>query len=180
MAVSSDLQGANLPFEYHLLDMEELAQWVWEAALHNDVAEHVERLYEQLQVEIDKRRPYASSRGDVADSTNLAIACMSRPWSWPSSFAALNRRQPNRCPCFNRPVGAHFKSPNYARCTPSAPLGCRNFFCDATSTDWQQEQYERFHGDLKRLHAELAIPYAYVEWRLAVQKLGITGPEQTP
>jgi len=45
------------------------------------------------------------------------------------------------------------------------PMGCRLFFCDATSTDWQQQQYEIFHARLKQLHETLAVPYFYVEWR---------------
>jgi hypothetical protein len=35
------------------------------------------------------------------------------------------------------------------------PFGCRVFFCDATSTEWQHGQYARFHAELKRLHVEL-------------------------
>jgi Fe-S-cluster containining protein len=48
------------------------------------------------------------------------------------------------------------------------PFGCRIFFCDETSTQWQQEQYERFHQEFKRLHERLAVPYFYVEWRQAL------------
>ena len=49
------------------------------------------------------------------------------------------------------------------------------FFCDATSTDWQNETYERFHARLKRLHEELGVPYRYVEWRQALRELGLSG-----
>jgi len=49
------------------------------------------------------------------------------------------------------------------------PLGCRMFFCDPTSTPWQNEQYERFHGQIKQLHDELDVPYAYMEWREALR-----------
>ncbi len=51
------------------------------------------------------------------------------------------------------------------------PFGCRVFFCDATSTGWQSEQYERFHKELKRLHEALGVPYFYVEWRAALAAL---------
>ena|SRR5437762_13365478 len=59
------------------------------------------------------------------------------------------------------------------------PFGCRVFFCDSSSTDWQSEQYERHHARLKRLHEELAIPYFYVEWRQALAAVGVTSPERT-
>jgi hypothetical protein len=65
------------------------------------------------------------------------------------------------------------------RVHPIRPFGCRIFFCDATATEWQNEQYERFHARIKRLHEELAIPYFYVEWRLALRSLDLL-PEPSP
>jgi Fe-S-cluster containining protein len=53
------------------------------------------------------------------------------------------------------------------------PLGCRMYFCDASSTDWQQEQYELFHKELKNLHQELDVPYFYMEWREALAAMGV-------
>ena len=51
------------------------------------------------------------------------------------------------------------------------PMGCRIFFCDASSKQWQEDRYEQFHGDLRRLHDALEVPYAYVEWRWALREL---------
>jgi Fe-S-cluster containining protein len=51
------------------------------------------------------------------------------------------------------------------------PFGCRVFFCDETSMQWQSDQYERLHCELKRLHDELNVPYFYVEWRDALAAL---------
>ena len=48
------------------------------------------------------------------------------------------------------------------------PFGCRIFFCDETSTVWQNEVYEHLHGRLRKLHEELEVPYFYVEWRFAL------------
>jgi hypothetical protein len=51
------------------------------------------------------------------------------------------------------------------------------FFCDATSTQWQNQAYEQFHARLQALHGELDVPYRYVEWRAALAMLGIVaGP----
>jgi hypothetical protein len=47
------------------------------------------------------------------------------------------------------------------------------FFCDPSAEQWQQEQYELFHAELKRLHEQFDIPYLYLEWRAALQGLGI-------
>ncbi|GIW76895.1 MAG: hypothetical protein KatS3mg104_1958 [Phycisphaerae bacterium] len=51
------------------------------------------------------------------------------------------------------------------------PFGCRIFFCDPTATDWQQEQYEHFHLQLKQIHTDFNVPYMYVEWRQALRAL---------
>jgi hypothetical protein len=48
------------------------------------------------------------------------------------------------------------------------PFGCRIFFCDPTAGDWQQQQYELFHAELKKLHERFDVPYFYVEWRFAL------------
>lgn len=52
------------------------------------------------------------------------------------------------------------------------PFGCRVYFCDPTSTTWQQEQYERFHARIRELHERFGVPYWYTEWR---DGLGIVG-----
>jgi Fe-S-cluster containining protein len=51
------------------------------------------------------------------------------------------------------------------------PFGCRMFFCDPSATDWQNETYERFHAELRRLHEAMGVPYRYVEWRAALRAL---------
>jgi hypothetical protein len=49
------------------------------------------------------------------------------------------------------------------------------FFCDPTSTEWQNESYEHFHAELKRLHEHHGVPYRYVEWRAALREIGVEG-----
>jgi Fe-S-cluster containining protein len=64
----------------------------------------------------------------------------------------------------------------YGRCSVHTirPFGCRLFYCDETSTEWQSEQYELFHAELKRLHEAFTIPYRYVEWREALAAVGLS------
>jgi len=45
------------------------------------------------------------------------------------------------------------------------PLGCRVFFCEEGTEDWQQDTTERFLSRLKALHTEHDLPYSYMEWR---------------
>jgi Fe-S-cluster containining protein len=53
------------------------------------------------------------------------------------------------------------------------PFGCRIYFCDPTSTAWQQEHYEQFHAELRALHERLGISYFYVEWREGLRAAGL-------
>jgi Fe-S-cluster containining protein len=175
-----DLQGGNLPFEYDLSAMEELAQWVWEAARRDDVAEHVGRLYDQLQAEIDKRRPLCIVSGRCCKFDEFGHRLYVTTMELAAFVRGLKSQSTTSLPIIQPPGGCPFQVAKLCTVHTIRPFGCRNFFCDATSTQWQQEQYERFHADLKRLHGALDVPYVYVEWRLALQKLGITGPEQTP
>jgi Fe-S-cluster containining protein len=45
------------------------------------------------------------------------------------------------------------------------PLGCRVYFCQAGTQDWQQDLYEKFQQQLVQLHKDHDIDYAYMEWR---------------
>jgi Fe-S-cluster containining protein len=64
------------------------------------------------------------------------------------------------------------------RCDAHAarPFGCRVYFCDESTTDWQQAQYERMHERLRSLHERHGVPYLYVEWREALKACGLATP----
>ena len=51
-------------------------------------------------------------------------------------------------------------------CTTHAirPLGCRIFFCQQGTEQWQQELYETYLARLRRLHDEHGLPYRYMDW----------------
>jgi hypothetical protein len=61
------------------------------------------------------------------------------------------------------------------------PLGCRIFYCDPETRDWQQEEYERRLGELRRIGPRFGVDYRYVEWLSALREaeeaisLGWTG-----
>jgi hypothetical protein len=52
------------------------------------------------------------------------------------------------------------------RCTAREPrpLGCRVFFCDPLAADWQGPLTEQRLAELRQMHTELRVPYAYLEW----------------
>ncbi len=51
-------------------------------------------------------------------------------------------------------------------CTTHAirPLGCRIFFCQEGTQDWQHELYEQYLADLRELHEQHRIEYRYADW----------------
>jgi len=64
-------------------------------------------------------------------------------------------------------------------CTVHAirPLGCRVFFCQQGTQDWQHDLYENFQQRLRQMHEQRRLPYRYLEWRAGLQEaLTVLGP----
>ena len=59
------------------------------------------------------------------------------------------------------------------------PLGCRIYFCDASAQSWQNDVYEKYHGQLRALHEQYGLPYRYVEWRVGLQEWANGSPDGT-
>ena len=145
---------------------------VLEASKRQDVLEAVDQLYRSVQAEIDGRRPVCVVSGrccrfeEFGHRLFVTTLELARFVHELGAAPGTESWDGTGCP-FQR-----------ARlCTVHAirPFGCRMFFCDATSTDWQNAAYERFHAELKHLHERLGVPYLYVEWRQALRMLGIVG-----
>ena len=148
-----------------------LAESIVDASRRDDVRLEVSRLYEDVAREVDARRPLCVVSGRCCGFdefghrlyvTSLELAV----------FLNELRDVPHRHDNPD-PKGCPFQSGRLCTVHAIRPFGCRIFFCDATSTQWQQALYESFHARLKRLHEELAVPYAYLEWRQALKMLGL-------
>jgi hypothetical protein len=143
---------------------------VHDAAARAEVRDVVANVYRALAEQVELRRPLCVTSGRCCRfeefGHRLFVTTMEL-----AAFAAaggLGDQPPQSngsCP-FQRD----------RLCTVHAirPFGCRVFFCDETSTDWQRRQYETFHAELKRLHERLKVPYFYVEWRDALRALSST------
>jgi hypothetical protein len=51
------------------------------------------------------------------------------------------------------------------------PLGCRIFYCDPDTRDWQQAEYELWQGELRRRGVRFGVDYRYLEWLSALREL---------
>jgi Fe-S-cluster containining protein len=138
------------------------------ASQRPEVAEAIERLYAELQLEIDARRPLCVISGRCCKFDEYGH----RLYVTTLELATFVRRRGDApIPDASDPGSCPFQSNKLCGVHAIRPFGCRMFFCDATATDWQQAAYERYHAKLKQLHEELAVPYAYVEWRAALGML---------
>lgn len=139
------------------------------AAVRADVCGAVQQVYADVQAAVDARKPACAISGRCCRFeeyghrlyvTTIELAAFIRERNAPADEAWNG-------------TGCPFQRAKLCTVHAARPFGCRMFFCDATSTDWQNETYERFHATLKRLHEELDVPYFYVEWRQALQTLGL-------
>lgn len=129
-------------------------------------------MYAELQGEIDARRPLCQASGRCCRFEEFGH----RLYVTTVELAAFVASLPERVVASPWDgTGCPFQLDRLCSVHAARPFGCRVFFCDATATEWQNERYERFHADLKRLHEELKVPYFYVEWRAALRALGLAG-----
>lgn len=66
--------------------------------------------------------------------------------------------------------GCPFQSGKLCGVHATRPLACRIFFCDPSAQGWQQEVYETYQQQIRRLHDNQEIEYQYLEWRVAMDQ----------
>jgi Fe-S-cluster containining protein len=155
---------------------EQLGDIVRQASARPEVRRAVGELYAAVQREIDARRPRCEISGRCCRfeeyGHRLFVTTMEL-----ATFAhdLEGQRESDRAPSVADwdGTGCPFQVAKLCGVHSIRPFGCRMFFCDATATDWQNQTYERFHADLRRLHDEFSVPYRYVEWQEALRALGI-------
>jgi Fe-S-cluster containining protein len=137
----------------------------------------VGRIYHDLQAEIDRRKPLCAASGRCCrfeefghrlfiTTIELAKFAHDREGGVLSDevMESVGNWDGRGCP---------FQVEGLCGVHLIRPFGCRIFFCDSTATDWQQEQYEHFHAQMKQLHQEMGVPYYYVEWRQGLRAIGV-------
>jgi Fe-S-cluster containining protein len=144
------------------------------AADRPEVRRAVRLLYADIQKEIDARRPICILSGRCCHFeeyghrmfvTTLEMACFYH------DLQATGSPGPHVAAWDG--TGCPFQHQKLCSVHAIRPMGCRLFFCDASAGQWQNDLYERFHAQLKRLHESLEVPYRYLEWRAALQMAGL-------
>lgn len=151
----------------------EFQQAVLTAAARPEVAASVAAVYEQVQREIDRWRPVCVVSGRCCRFEEYGHRLFVTTLEVAAFVRELQLREVSRSTSQSSPwdgTGCPFQKNKLCSVHAFRPFGCRMFFCDATSTNWQNEWYERFHGELKQLHVALEVPYFYMEWRQALRE----------
>lgn len=88
-----------------------------------------------------------------------------------AAFLAMARQAPLPTALTQRPNagGCRFQEGKLCMVHHLRPLGCRMFYCDPRTHEPLETLFEQMHGNLKRLHEEMHVPYYYLEWREALQ-----------
>jgi len=153
---------------------DDLRQAVLEASERLWVCQEVSRVYEDVEAEVSRQRPACAMSGaccrfeDVGH--RLYVTTMEA-----AAFVHDLRRMRQMAHRLRQSIrgwqgeGCPFQVEKLCGVHAIRPFGCRMFFCDASSVEWQHVQYERFHGELKRLHEALGVVYQYMEWREALR-----------
>lgn len=154
----------------------DLKSIVFDAAARPEVAAAAAEVYKGLQGQIEARKPICSASGKCcrfeAYGHRLYVTTIEL-----AAFVASLRQ--TEMPPWDG-TGCPYQMKGLCDVHPIRPFGCRVYFCDPTATQWQNEQYERFHEQLKAEHERLGVPYRYVEWRAALIELGLATVSSAP
>lgn len=151
-----------------------------QAAVKPELDGAIVALYDQLDAAIRARGPTCWTSGKCCNFdayghrlyvTGLEIAWVlwrtqgTTPQHEPKH--ADNRSLPILTPSPPRPLTPSCPYQLDKLCSIHAhrPMGCRVFFCQSGTEEWQRELYETFLARLRALHETHGVPYRYMEWR---------------
>ena len=120
----------------------------------------------------------ATSSNDAATSSPQSSATQQRVVSLPmsGSMASAGGAAPSLPPPPTDPdtidlqASCVFQVAKLCSIHAVRPLGCRVFFCQQGTEQWQQDLYEHAMNRLRALHETHALPYRYMEWRAALRE----------
>jgi Fe-S-cluster containining protein len=147
------------------------------AAHRDDVRASIITLYQDVQKQIDQRRPLCILSGRCCHFEDFGHNLYVTTLELAKFLHDLRQLPSSPPPILPTSTGCPFQLNKLCSVHSIRPFGCRIFFCDSTATEWQQEQYQIFHNRLRQLHDQLEVPYFYLEWR---QALGLVFPTLQP
>lgn len=137
-----------------------------DAARRDDVIAELEAVYAYVAAATEARRPVCTTSGRCCrfdewghrlyvTGLETAYTVLRLPAAL-TAGALAEARARGGCP---------FQRDRLCAVHAIRPLGCRVYFCDETSTEWQRDLYERTLREVRAIHDRHAIEYRYGEWR---------------
>lgn len=140
------------------------------AAGMESVAGRLDAVYAQLSTEIAIQRPRCDQSGRCCRFEAFGHRLFVTTLELARFIASMRPDQPTRSPWDG--LGCPYQIDGLCSVHAIRPFGCRIYFCDPKSTEWQHDAYERLHRSIRDLHDELGVEYFYVEWRDALDAIG--------
>ncbi len=153
--------------------MPELARAIEQAIAQPQLLAEVDRLYEQIRVETAARKPLCVMSGRCCHFESYGHRMYVSTVELAAFVAGVRGLAGSQNLAAWDGTGCPFQVGKTCGVHSIRPMGCRVFFCDPTSTDWQTDLYEKIHNQLRKLHESWEIPYFYVEWRQALAAVGL-------
>jgi hypothetical protein len=126
----------------------------------------VERLYRATDSMVAAHRPICRQRGDCCRFDEfghmLFATTMEFAYFLKGHAPLVHPNQDSACPYMHQSL---------CMARLHRPIGCRVFFCQPGSAQWQSELTERLLGVLRRIHLRFGVPYFYCEWRRGLAEL---------
>ncbi len=147
--------------------------------------EELRQLYAQLDLDIAAQKPVCQTSGRCCQfeiwGHRLYISTLELAYflHWTIRMPGTPDETPGHHGTIDFPLPLYKENGDFAPGCPwqintlctareGRPLGCRIYFCDTTTSDWQTERYEYYHHKICDLHRHFEIPYRYMEWRSAL------------
>jgi Fe-S-cluster containining protein len=146
----------------------------------------IDAIYRDLADAVALRRPICRQSGKCCGFDEyghlLFVTTLELAWFVRALGADPNVADPNGADRGDRIDGCcPFQAGKACSVHEIRPMGCRVFFCDAGTGDWQADLYEQLHGRLRALHQATSVRYFCVEWRSALGAMGLgAGPGDGP
>jgi hypothetical protein len=160
---------------------DDLRQAVLGASVRTDVVRFVTGIYTQLAADIAQRRPMCVASGRCCHFERHGHRLYVTTMELAAFVHELNQWPPDRALTEQAVAswsgeGCPFQLQRLCGVHGLRPFGCRIYFCDPTSSLWQQERYEHYHAQLRAAHHDLGVAYYYTEWRRGLESLDLAVP----
>jgi len=141
--------------------------------VHNAITE----LYERLDAQVCQRGPVCWSSGKCCNfeqyGHRLYVTALEIAWVLAQAQTPVGDHTPPEVAAGQRvkldqltlQESCPYQIDRLCSIHTIRPMGCRVFFCQQGTEQWQKDLYETFLTKLRRLHDDFALPYRYMEWR---------------